>query len=181
LTTGRRNSRSVARRQAAGRRPASGFTLLELILVLALISVVLALAAPSLHGFSDSRQTADTAIRVAALTHWARSQAIAQGRPYRLHVDPLGGFCWLTVQRAGAYVPVDDQVASRLVPPEGVSLSLESALPDRPVPYVQFYPSGRCDMASIEVRGRQGEVFLVACDTPTDRFRVISPAEASKP
>ena len=56
-----------------------GFTLLELILVMVILSTVLAMAAPSLSGFFGSRQTHDTAAQILALTQLARSQAISEG------------------------------------------------------------------------------------------------------
>jgi len=73
--------RRVLPRRAAGGHAAPrrqpGFTLLELIIVLVLISLVLALAAPSLRRFIRSRETSETASHLLALTHLARSQAAA--------------------------------------------------------------------------------------------------------
>ena len=68
--------------------PASpAFTLVELILVLALIAVVLTIATPSLSGFAASRQTGDAARRLSALGRLASSRAAAQGRACRMVID----------------------------------------------------------------------------------------------
>ena len=155
--------------------------MLELILVLVLISVVLALAAPSLRGFFASRQTADAAMRVVAMTQWARSEAVARGQRCRLNIDPQGRACWVTVQRRGVFVPADGEAGRPFQLPEGACATLGSTSAEASLPCVQFYPGGRADVATIEIRGREGEVFLVACESPTEPFHVITPGEASRP
>lgn len=158
-----------------------GFTLLELVLVLAVIALLAGIAAPSLHRFVESRSTVDTAFEVAALSRRARSYALTQGAPCRLQVDLAGRACWLTVLQGGAYVNVEDRGLFRLDVPEGVSVKLDSTPADPNSPYVQFQPSGRCDIATLAVRGRQDDVCLVSCRTPLGRFEVGSPGEAPAP
>jgi Tfp pilus assembly protein FimT len=150
---------------------------MELILVLVVVAIVLAIVAPSMRGLAQSRETADAAVRVVAMAHRARSQAMAQGRPYRLNLDPTGRRCWLTVQKGAGYAPADDWLARAYTPPEDVSVTLESTWTEAGAAYVQFYPSGRCETASIQVRGRGGEFYQVACASATERFRVIDPSE----
>ena len=199
LITGPKNRR--LRRAPRGevtqaRRSARGFTLLELILVLLLISTVLAMAAPSLRGFARGRQTAEAASQLLAMTHWARSQAAAEGRLYRLNVDVQAGAYWLSRQRGGAFVELDGEYGRHFRLPDGVTVSLETPTggsasnpaghpaghsangsADDSAAYIQFHPNGRCDEAAIELRGRQGEVFRVTCDSATERFRIASPEE----
>ncbi len=165
-TTGPRNSAS------------SGFTLMELVLVLVVISVVLALSAPTLRGFFASRQTADAAAAVLSLTQWASSEAITQGHRCRLNVDPSAGTCWLTVEQMGAFVEPNWGAGRHWRLPDGAAISLHADPADPLRSYVQFYPTGRSDVATLEIRGRGGEVFLVACPSATERFRVLSLSEA---
>ena len=152
--------------------------------MLVVVSVVLALSAPWLRGFFASRQTADAATTVLSLTQWARSQAVAQGRPYRLNVDSSSGTYWLTAQQAGAYVAPDSDMGRHFHLPEGATAQVrpDSTEPAQPAEsakdYLQFYPSGRNDPGSIEIVGRQGEVYLVSAPSATEPFRVISPSEA---
>jgi len=155
-----------------------GFTLLELILVLTVISVVLALSVPSLRGFFASRQTADAAGMVLSLTKYARSQAVAQGQMYRLNINPQSNTCWLTAQLGGAFVSLDCEMGRRFRFPEGADVSLELDSPDPNRTYLQFRPNGRNEVASVVIKGRQGEVFLVDCPSATEPFRVISSSEA---
>ena len=159
-------------------RPSKGaFTLLELIAVLVLISTVLAIAAPSLRGFVHGRKTADAAAELLSLTHLARSRAAARGCIYRLNVDTERGLYGLTVQRGGAFVDLGDAYGRVHEVPKGVTVRLDRAAGADA--WVQFYPDGRCDPATIELIGGGGEVLLVTCPCPTERFRVVSPEASS--
>jgi Tfp pilus assembly protein FimT len=150
---------------------------MELILVMVVISVVLAISAPSLRGFLASRQTANAAGTVLSLVRWAQTHAVAQGCPARLNVDPATGAYWVTVQDMGKYVAPAGETGRRFTLPEGAAISLRSDTATAAPTYLQFYPSGRCDPGTIEIRGREGEVFLVFSPSATDPFRVIAPSE----
>jgi Tfp pilus assembly protein FimT len=183
--------RACARRQDRRAREtrAAGFTLLELTLVLVLIGMTMALVAPSLRGFAESHRAGDLAMRVLSMTEWARSNASAQGQVTRLNVDPQGGSCWLTVQRGGAFVAHEDDVAQPLEMPDGSSVALRwdstSSTSSSPTPgsgeaYIQFYPTGRCDIATLTVTGANGEAFVMSCDSPTEPYRILTEQEAAK-
>jgi len=153
---------------------------MELVLVLVVISVVLALSAPSLRGFFASRQTADAAVRMLALTKWARSEAVSRGCLCRLNFDPAAGAFWLTVQSGGQFIPADRDLGRRFQLPEGAEVVLRSDSADPTAPYLQFYPNGRSDVATIEIRGRQGDVYQIVAPSATEPFRVVTPSEAGE-
>ena len=155
-----------------------GFTLLELIVVLVLISTVLATAAPSLRGFLAGRQGAEAAAQVLSLTHLARSRAVTQGRVYRLNIDTETNTYWLTMQQAGAFVKLGCEHGRRFRFPDSVSVTLELSAADAQASFVQFYADGRSDQATIGLTGRRGEVLEVTCPSASERFRVVSPSEA---
>lgn len=69
---------------------ARGFTLVELIIVMALLAIVGALAAPSLSGSIRQRNLKEEALRFLALTEYARDEAVSQGVPMVVWVDPNG-------------------------------------------------------------------------------------------
>jgi len=164
-----------------GRAYWPGFTLLELIVVLGLVGVLLGLAAPSLKGFFASRQTADAAAQILALTQLAESRAAAQGTVYRLNIDPQTHTYWLTVQQEGAFVDLGCEFGRRFLLPEGTTVRVQSPWDGAsPLSYIEFYPSGRTEEATIELQGRQGEVFQVTCESVTEAFRVVSPQEAPR-
>lgn len=69
------------------RRP-SGFSLLEMLLVVALIAVASTLAAMALTGGLDGMRLRSSAKEIAAQLRYTRAQAIATGQPQRFVVEP---------------------------------------------------------------------------------------------
>ena len=164
-----------------GPQRAGGFTLLVLIMVLGLVGVLLAMAAPSLRGFMASRKTADAAAQVLALTQLAGSRAVAQGSVYRLNIDAATGTYWLSAQEGGAFVDLYCEFGRRFQLPEGTRVRVVSPWGDAPLTYLEFQPNGRTAEATIELTGQQGEFYQVTCDSATEEFRIVSPLEAAKP
>jgi len=74
-----------------GRRQRSGFTLIELILVMALLTVVVSLTAPKLSRFFHGRTLDSEARRLLALTRSGQSRAVSEGVPMDLWVDAEKG------------------------------------------------------------------------------------------
>lgn len=169
---------------------------MELVLVMVVIGVVLGISAPSLKGFFASRQTANAAMTVLSLTKWARSQAISQGRVCRLNVDESAGVCWVSVQEAGQFVEIPGSLAQRYHVPEGTTISLRTDTPARAETtplrsvnslganapaangtYVQFYPTGRSDLATIEIKDSKGSLYSITCPSATEPFHIVTPSE----
>jgi len=176
----------------AERRAGAGFTLLELIAVLILISVLLALAAPSLGRFGRARATSDAASHLLALTHLARSQAAAQARIWRLNVDPEEAAYWLTMQQAGVFVSPRRDYGRVFRLPEGVSVMVTGNETDTGLtalatsgaaqaPCIQFYPDGHSDVATIELSDGQGRVLWVTAPSASERFRIETPSAEVAP
>jgi type II secretory pathway pseudopilin PulG len=71
-------------------RPAGrgGFTLFELLVVLALIILIMAMALPSIEGMSPYFKTSAAVDQIRGRWNDARSRAIEEGRPYRFGVKP---------------------------------------------------------------------------------------------
>ena len=68
-------------------RAAPAFTLVELIVVMALLAVVLALSAPSLSRSMRQRNLEAEAARFLAATEYSRNEAVSQGVPMVLWID----------------------------------------------------------------------------------------------
>ena len=64
-----------------------GFTLVELLLVMSLLTIVLAVSAPSLSGFFHGRALDSEARRLLALTRHAQGRAVSEGIPMLLWLD----------------------------------------------------------------------------------------------
>ena len=63
------------------------FTLIELILVLALLVIAVSLASPALSGFIRGRALDSEARRLVALAHAGQSRAVSEGMPVMLWID----------------------------------------------------------------------------------------------
>jgi len=68
-----------------------GFSLIEMVLVLALLVVAVSMVSPKLGGFIRARALEAEARRILALTHAARSRAISEGMTMILWLDTSNG------------------------------------------------------------------------------------------
>jgi len=64
-----------------------GFTLIELMLVMAMLLIVLAVSFPSLRGFFRGRNLDSEARRFLSLTRYAQNRAVSEGYPMVLWID----------------------------------------------------------------------------------------------
>jgi len=65
----------------------SAFTLIELVLVMAVVVIAIAITAPRLANFFRGRTLDSEARRLLALTHAGQSRAVSEGIPMRLWLD----------------------------------------------------------------------------------------------
>jgi type II secretion system protein H len=151
-----------------------GFTLLELVFVLVIICTVLAMAAPSLRGWSQGSRLRDTADALLATTRLARTQAVATGQVHRLNIDPANGQYQLVVQQGEEFVPVAGGFGAPSMLPEGYRIELAQALPAGDSS-ISFTPTGRTQPARIRITSEQGESVEIECTTPAELFRVVGP------
>ena len=149
-----------------------GFTLLELILVLALIGTALSIASPSLSGFARGRDVADAASRVLAMTQLARSQSAAEGRPFRIHLDEEDNSIWLGALKGFDYEEWENDFCRGFDIPETLSVTLWTP---QSVNHVQFEPDGMGTEAQFEITGLKGNTYRVICESPNERFYIEGP------
>src|SRR5271170_8007727 len=120
------------------------FTLIELLMVMLIITIMVALVAPKLSGFAMGRKASDEARTLVSLARYARSQAISEGRVYRLNVDPSGRQFWLTAEQDGQFQPPQNEYGEKYDLPDGVSMDTDIAS-KQDGQYVQFQPTGRSE------------------------------------
>ena len=166
-----RTSRPRLKWGAVPRRPRA-YTLLELVMVLAILCLVAGLAVPSLRGFAQGREGAGGAQQLAALGRRARTQAITEATTYRLNVDPQTGTYWLTAWRGGAFVDPADGSGRALAVPTGMTLTWDGPR-DGAIGYAEFQPDGRTTPATARLSGAAGETIEVGCLTPAEPFEVL--------
>src|SRR5205823_2612303 len=118
------------------RRKQFGFTLIELILVMVIMATVMALAAPTLRGWSKGSKLRNSADTFIAATRWARSRAAADGAVYVVTIDAQSNTYKVQVQNGQNYADVEGQFASPVSLPDGSKIESTESV-------INFYPTGR--------------------------------------
>ncbi len=148
------------------------YTLLELVLVLAIIASTLAMVAPSLSGFARGRRAEDAARQFIALTRWARSQAATDGVSYQLTVDPSLGQWKLNVQDdTDSFTDTPGPFGRVFSVPEGVEIQCELPIVEGQQT-ITFDASGRCDTGTLHFVGFGSDV-TVTCVAPIEVYRIL--------
>ena len=125
-----------------------GFTLIELIFVMALLAGVMAVAAPQLSRFVQGRDLTEESRRFLALTRYARSEAVSQGIPMELWIEPRENRYGLR-----PLIALGDMRRSNIsyTLAGGVEFSIEeSAFDEEGQPSIRFWPDGDIDEGSLD-------------------------------
>jgi prepilin-type N-terminal cleavage/methylation domain-containing protein len=157
-----------------GRR-AAGFTLLELILVLLVVSLVMAVTYPSLLRGRTAFRLRAAGRDVIAAMRYARETAVTEQKVMMLQID-----------NETRLVTVSDDVgdgARSFSPPPDVTLQWESKEAEaRPAPLkIRFLPNGSSDGAQILLKADTGAVLKIVTDPVTGSARIASDAEVKAP
>lgn len=127
------------------------FTLIELILVLAILAIVTALAAPSLFNFFRGRTLDAEARQLLALTHAGQSRAVSEGFPMLLWFDSQGREYGLQAQLSSQNGNAQDADPKAQEFNYSDQLAIQplnaSPLPvnGRSLPAIRFLPDGSID------------------------------------
>jgi len=146
----------------------TGFSLLELMVVLVVLSLAVALTLPALGGGRGAEQRAATRVVAAALRQ-TRSDAITHGRQSVLEID---------VERRSLELP---QRSQRRQLPGWLTLGLYTArseLLDESRGRIRFFPDGSSTGGRVSVGGA-GQALLVDVEWLTGRVRVLAAGESS--
>jgi type II secretion system protein H len=150
----------------------SGFTLMELVLVMLVLSVVAATVVPALRNFAHGRELNDAAAQVVAVSNYARTQAIAEGRVYRLTLDLSAGTYQLTARTYDTFDALQNNMGHAFTVPEKVRMDCDFP-PQQDGLYLEFRPTGRIDTGLIRLEDDAGNVKEIVCDGPTELFHII--------
>jgi prepilin-type N-terminal cleavage/methylation domain-containing protein len=125
-----------------------GFTLLELMVVLALLAITSAAAVPALLGARAIPPGRRTAMELQALLSEARDASRESGIPAAFVLAPAEGRYWMTRG--------DSTLAGMIAPPAGARIESTS---DRIV--CRFAPAAHADPCTIVVRGETTDTVRV--------------------
>ena len=155
-----------------------GFTLMELVLVLVVIAICAAIAAPNLRGFARGRTLPNSAMALMTSARWCRQQALSDGLEYRLNLDASAGKWWVTKDDGSGTVfnPVPDDLGREYTLPTGVIISditFQSEIPASDAgTFISFGPGGKTDVAKITLAS-DNLTIAVGCDTPLSSYHVV--------
>jgi type II secretion system protein H len=157
------------------------FTLIELILVLALLAVVTSLAAPSLSRFFRARALDSEARQLLSLTHAGQSRAVADGFPMLLWIDSQQRIYGLqeegTTQNGN--VQDTDPKAEEFEFGDNVQVEAMNAsfvsVNGQSVPAIRFLPDGTADEDSpttLRLTGQNGETLWLIQATNRSSYEI---------
>ena len=174
----------------------AAFTLLELVLVLAVMTIMAGAAVPLLRNFGEGKAVGNAADQVVALATWGRAQAIARGVNFRLNFDPSAGAYWLTRQsgpsyenvtpdndgsavRVNQYDDVGEEFGRRFTVPPGVTFTCN--LPVQPDgTYITLRPTGRCDAGTVTFKDAGGKAVEVGALSSPELCHVLDADEQAQ-
>ena len=151
-----------------------GFTLIELVLVMLVITIAVGVAVPELRGWSHGARMRDTVDQILTLARLARTEAISTAQVHRLTIDGSGR-CYVSKQDGEQFVELGEGRDATLEAPDGVKLQMTD-LQGGPRGFVEFYPNGRMQTARIRVSMEEGGYeTVIEAATSTEGFRVPAP------
>ena len=156
--------RDMATATGIGRRRDGGYTLLELVTVVAIVAVASAMAYPSFAGLRRGQELESAAVGLTQKLRLARWRAVVTGG--RVRVAPVraadGSWRFRVEREQGtAWVPDGDDQSI----PRGTVVAVAGAAEK------VFNPDGTCSLGSITLRGARGEVYRATLAPATGRVR----------
>ena len=125
-------------------RPTSGFTLLEMMVVLVIVAIGSALVVPMVEGGYESREVRRAARQIAATMHYCRGEAVALGQPQELVIDAVENSIHTT---GGRWAVLTDRAVIE-------DVRGGQAFGDGVV-QILFFPNGSTSGAEVIVAGRR--------------------------
>ena len=127
--------------------PHAAFTLIELILVLALLAIITSMVAPAMSNFVRGRALDAEARRLFALIHAGQSRAVSEGMPVMLWVDEKKSAYGLEAEASGQS---GDPKAENLTLDETLQIAVVNTVTTTPpqfrnLPAIRFTADGTFD------------------------------------
>jgi general secretion pathway protein H len=127
------------------RRARSGFTMVEMVVVLLIIAIGTAVVVPMIEGGFDSREVRRAAREIAATMHHCRVEAVSTGEPQELIIDPYQNA--IATTDWGRWAVLTDRAIIERV--EGGFETATGAV------QIVFYPNGSSSGADVTLASRR--------------------------
>jgi prepilin-type N-terminal cleavage/methylation domain-containing protein len=151
------------------RAPARAFTLIEIMVVVAIMGIILAAGIPSLYGFFHKEGIRKTMSDIADTCRSVRAKAIMTGEPAELVIHPRAGT--MEVGGGGDGGGYGSWAHSAKI--QGAKLEAlrinngDTDLSDFEEVRVRFYPDGKCEEMTMILRTDKGENRGVSLEITT--------------
>jgi len=155
-------------------RPAAGFTLLELMVVISILGIMAAMILPRVSAFGAGRIKRETRHLSGIITHLTQESSFTK-QTFRLHYDLEARAYWVSVlQENREFAPASDPLVARRVLPEG--MRFEDVMTQRHgkvregEAYTEFFPMG---VEKTTIHLKEGEsIWTLAINPLTGRVKV---------
>lgn len=141
-----------------------------------ILTVMVAIVVPSMSAFAVGRKTNYAAIQIVALAKYARTEAVNEGRTYRLTFDTsTPPTLTLMADNSGEFVEPSSSLGKKLKLADGISLRTDLTPQQPGGTYIDFHPDGRTGDGPVHVwvSDKQGRIIELACLSPTELFHVV--------
>ena len=128
-----------------------GFTLVELIVVLVLISVSLALAAPTISHSIERAQFRKDVRSVTTMLTLTRSQAITQKIPYGTYIDHDNLTVWVDPYKKNRENPTKDATQTYLSNTNTLRVVIQKRSETKGISALIFHPNGSSSGGTFEM------------------------------
>lgn len=170
----RRAAQSLsANPQSEIRDPKSAFTLIELVLVLAVLALMMSAAAPHLRGWGRGGKVRDATDQVLTAIRFAQSQAIHDFVTCRLSVNPVDDALEVWRIDGQRVAPATGEFHDPVEVPDGFSIEIER-FDGAGNAAIEFLPDGRLTPGRIEIIAPWGERTIIESRWPAQPLRLIS-------
>jgi len=136
----------------------AAFTLIELVLVTAIVLILIGLSTPLFKRTFSDLTIKDLAFNISKLTYYAREKAILQKKNFKISFDfPSGRYRLLEIDNS-----IEPPVYKKSAGKFGNGYTLPKGMLFKgPANEIIFYPDGRCDDADIDILDEKGAGYTV--------------------
>ena len=167
----------------AGPTSQTGFTLIELMVVLIIIGIFSSLMLAEMHGTYEDALLRSTARKIISAANLANSQAVTLNRTHALILDATSSRMRIQMAQESASAQ-EESLDSRIkVEVRDFALQYDGNDADEPraereqkqrnLETIQFFPDGTADPREITLRDRTGVELALRINQTTGRIRVI--------
>jgi len=149
-----------------------GFSLLELVIVLLIISLLALLVTPRLTKTVSHMEVKSAAKKISAILRYCRSEAVNKNRIVQVNFDTESNLISVMSAEEGEEKPImrNSYLLPRAIRMEKIEAGktiLENALPS-----FEFYPNGGANGGTAVIRGGEGRAYTLQVDFLTGGVKV---------